>query len=167
MEKRCSHPESRNNKRHSRNNEDSKNSQRDKALGKNQCGWQSGGNRWLGTDFGEVAVCQLSHTWLPSASSLWAASMKVAGMNSTITGLLPGWAGEQKGRPLEPRGSGSEHLRGPQKQWRRQLMVLWNIYWKSLEKKPHYNPSRTVSTFFQKLNFLIKVKKAMMTLTSS
>lgn len=122
-------------------------------LGGNQEGRRSWG-RTL-----ERRLCAGCPTRLPSAPSLWADGMKVAGVNWTVTVLLPGWVGEQKGSPLEQRSSGSEHFQGPQEQWTRGVMLLWNIDLKFLEKQQHHNnPSSTASNFFQKLAFLIKVK---------
>lgn len=66
--KRCSHPDSRNNKRNSKDNGDSKNTEGDQGT-EEESVWVVT-RRKQAFDLGAVAVCQLFLTRLPSASSL-------------------------------------------------------------------------------------------------
>lgn len=58
----------------------------------------------------------------------WLGWTKTFGLkHRAVTDLLRGWAGEQKRSATEQRGSGSEHVRGPQRERRGRVMVLWNM----------------------------------------
>lgn len=164
-------PNSRNNERNSRNNGDFKNSKGEQDPGKSQPGWWPRERGVWGGPLDSGCAPAVPRTSSFCLFTLGRHSLDVAGLLRDCLPYKQQLSWGKRGSTLEHRGSGSSHLRGPQKRGREGVMFLLTRCFVKYLLCSTWNPWRSdsiitlpgLNLLFSENQFLSESEKAIMT----